>query len=97
MTENGFAVKNENSLTIDQAVQDWDRVEFFRGACEALQAAVFEDGVDVRSYFPWSFLDNFEWGGRIRDALRCHLCGLQDTETVPESVGEILGECALTL
>jgi len=61
VTENGFAVKNENSLTIDQAVQDWDRVEFFRGACEALQAAVFEDGVDVRSYFPWSFLDNFEW------------------------------------
>ncbi|KLO18904.1 glycoside hydrolase family 1 protein [Schizopora paradoxa] len=61
VTENGFAVKGENSLTIDQACQDWDRVEYFKGACEALHAAVFEDGVDIRSYFPWSFLDNFEW------------------------------------
>jgi len=61
VTENGFAVKNENSMPVEQALQDWDRIEYFKGACEALHAAVFEDGVDVRSYFPWSFLDNFEW------------------------------------
>ncbi|KAG9094976.1 Beta-glucosidase 1B [Ceratobasidium sp. UAMH 11750] len=23
--------------------------------------AVFVDGVKIESYFPWSFLDNFEW------------------------------------
>lgn len=61
VTENGFAVKDEDLMPIEQAIQDTDRVEYFRGNCEALLAAVREDGVDVRAYFPWSFLDNFEW------------------------------------
>jgi beta-glucosidase len=61
VTENGFAVKDEDSLLIEEAVKDHDRVEYFRGATESLYKAIYEDGVDVRSYFPWSFLDNFEW------------------------------------
>ncbi|KAH8112866.1 glycoside hydrolase family 1 protein [Phellopilus nigrolimitatus] len=61
VTENGFAVKDENTMSIGQALQDDDRVEYFQGNCEALLAAVHEDGVDIRAYFPWSFLDNFEW------------------------------------
>lgn len=41
-------------MPIDQAVNDTDRVEYFRGSCEALLAAITEDGVDIRSYFGWS-------------------------------------------
>lgn len=54
MTENGFAVMNEKDMPIDQAVNDADRTEYFRGNCEALFAAITEDGVDIRSYFAWS-------------------------------------------
>ncbi|KAG6876600.1 hypothetical protein C0993_001982 [Termitomyces sp. T159_Od127] len=61
VTENGFAVKNEDRLTLEQALDDTDRVDYFKGATRSLMLAIFEDGVDVRSYFPWSFLDNFEW------------------------------------
>ncbi|KAI0061112.1 glycoside hydrolase family 1 protein [Artomyces pyxidatus] len=61
VTENGFAVKDENSKTIEQAVQDFDRVEYFRGMTAAVVAAIVEDGVDIQAYFPWSLLDNFEW------------------------------------
>jgi beta-glucosidase len=61
VTENGFAVKGEDSLPIKEAIKDHDRVEYFRGATESLYKAMHEDGVDIRSYFPWSFLDNFEW------------------------------------
>ena len=57
MTENGFAAMNETNVPIDQAVHDIDRVEYFRGNCEALLAAVIEDGVDIRSYFGWSEFD----------------------------------------
>jgi beta-glucosidase len=35
-------------------------VHFFARHIEALQAAL-EQGVDVRGYFAWSLLDNFEW------------------------------------
>lgn len=41
-------------MTIDQALQDYDRVEYFRGMTAAIYGAVLEDGVPVRAYFPWS-------------------------------------------
>ncbi|KAF9447997.1 glycoside hydrolase family 1 protein [Macrolepiota fuliginosa MF-IS2] len=61
VTENGFAVKDENFIPRDQALADTDRVNYFRGTTASLLAAINEDGVDVRAYFPWSLLDNFEW------------------------------------
>jgi hypothetical protein len=61
VTENGFAVKNEDSMPLAEALKDKDRVNYFRGATDAVLKAINEDGVDIRSYFPWSFLDNFEW------------------------------------
>ncbi|KAK7027949.1 Beta-glucosidase 1B [Paramarasmius palmivorus] len=61
VTENGFAVKDEDSLPREEALKDHDRVQYFRGTTAALLNAVVEDGVDVRAYFPWSLLDNFEW------------------------------------
>ncbi|KAF9652271.1 glycoside hydrolase family 1 protein [Thelephora ganbajun] len=61
VTENGFAVMNETNMPIDRAINDTNRVEYFRGNCEVMLAAITEDGVDIRSYFAWSLLDNFEW------------------------------------
>jgi len=68
VTENGFAVKDESSLTPAEAIKDTDRVEYFRGYTQALLEASAIDGVDIRSYFAWSLLDNFEWaeGYRVR-------------------------------
>ncbi|OJA15195.1 hypothetical protein AZE42_11140 [Rhizopogon vesiculosus] len=61
VTENGFAVKDEHMKPIEEALQDNDRVNYFKGITNTLKDAVLEDGVDVRAYFPWSFVDNFEW------------------------------------
>ncbi|OJT04042.1 Beta-glucosidase 1B [Trametes pubescens] len=61
VTENGFAVKDENSMPVEQAIADNDRVQYFKGNTDALLAARNEDGVDLRAYFAWSLLDNFEW------------------------------------
>lgn len=60
VTENGFAVKGENELSVDDALNDTDRVNYFAGNLEALLGAI-EDGVEIKSYFAWSLLDNFEW------------------------------------
>ena len=54
MTENGFAVKNENSMPLEEAIHDQDRVHYYQGVTTSLLAAVREDGVDVRGYFGWS-------------------------------------------
>lgn len=60
VTENGFSVQGENEFTVEQAVNDVDRVNYFEGNLAALLGAI-DDGVIIKSYFPWSFLDNFEW------------------------------------
>ncbi|TFY52526.1 hypothetical protein EVJ58_g9969 [Rhodofomes roseus] len=56
VTENGFAVKDETSKPIEEALSDHDRVHYFQGTTSALLAAVAEDGVDIRSYFAWKTL-----------------------------------------
>jgi len=58
VTENGYG----NSEELDQAgaVIDTGRIEFLRAYIGAMDTAAF-DGVDVRGYFIWSLLDNFEW------------------------------------
>lgn len=61
VTENGFAVKDEDSKSLEQAIQDDERVHYFQGATDALLSAIKDDGVDIRGYLAWSFLDNFEW------------------------------------
>ncbi|KAJ2920434.1 hypothetical protein H1R20_g8959, partial [Candolleomyces eurysporus] len=61
VTENGFSVKNESDVNADEAVKDFDRVHYFQGTTKALLDAINVDGVDIRAYFPWSFLDNLEW------------------------------------
>lgn len=61
VTENGAAYDDE--LVVEDGekrVHDVDRTQFLRGHLGAILDAA-ETGVDVRGYFYWSLLDNFEW------------------------------------
>jgi beta-glucosidase len=49
VTEHGIATSD-----------DADRIAFTRDALSALHAAI-DDGLDLRGYVHWSWLDNFEW------------------------------------
>ncbi|PWF45526.1 beta-glucosidase [Massilia glaciei] len=57
ITENGMAVADE---IVDGRVRDQPRTDYIRMHLAALDAAMRE-GVDVRGYFYWSLMDNFEW------------------------------------
>jgi beta-glucosidase len=58
LTENGAAF--EDVLGADGTVDDQDRIAFLAGHLGALADAI-DAGVDVRGYFAWSLLDNYEW------------------------------------
>ncbi|GAB3614328.1 glycoside hydrolase family 1 protein [Humibacter ginsengisoli] len=62
ITENGAAfpdvVSHEES---GPAVHDADRIDYLRRHLTAAHRAL-QDGVDLRGYFVWSLMDNFEWG-----------------------------------
>lgn len=58
ISENGMARKD--LLDNDGGVHDPERIHFLRGYLRELRRACAE-GIDVRGYFLWSILDNFEW------------------------------------
>ncbi len=57
ITENGMA---SDDRVVDGQVEDTQRIAFLRRHLAAVDAAI-KAGVDVRGYFVWSLLDNFEW------------------------------------
>ena len=58
ITENGAAF--EDRLNGADTVDDPRRIEYIAGHLDAVRAAIAA-GVDVRGYYVWSLLDNFEW------------------------------------
>ncbi|XP_026870855.2 cytosolic beta-glucosidase isoform X1 [Electrophorus electricus] len=55
ITENGFAQMGPVEL------EDLDRCQFYRDTLQEVSKAIRDDGVNVKGYFAWSLLDNFEW------------------------------------
>jgi beta-glucosidase len=58
ITENGAAFKDE--VSADGKIHDPRRLDYLKNHFIQTRLAM-QDGVDVRGYFVWSFLDNFEW------------------------------------
>jgi beta-glucosidase len=58
ITENGCAC--EDVVDAEGRVDDQARVRYLDSHLRAVAGAI-EDGVDVRGYYTWSLLDNFEW------------------------------------
>ncbi len=59
ITENGCA--DATGPGSDGQVHDTSRVDYLASHLGQLARAI-DDGCDVRGYFAWSLLDNFEWG-----------------------------------
>ncbi|GAA1355093.1 GH1 family beta-glucosidase [Streptomyces beijiangensis] len=58
ITENGAAYDDKPGA--DGTVHDPDRIRYLQAHLDAVHRAV-QDGADVRGYYLWSLLDNFEW------------------------------------
>lgn len=58
LTENGMSC--HDIVSRDGQVHDPNRITFLDRYLSALQCAS-DEGVDIRGYFLWTFLDNFEW------------------------------------
>lgn len=60
ITENGVSQLANKSMSLSEILNDDIRISYHHDHLLALSSAV-RDGADVRGYFVWSFMDDFEW------------------------------------
>ncbi len=58
VSENGMAC--HDTVSLDGKVHDPNRIDYLNRYLLKLGEAI-DEGADVRGYFVWSFMDNFEW------------------------------------
>ena len=57
ITENGAATDDK---VVDGAIDDEQRCRYYQSHLSSVDQAI-RKGVDIRGYFAWSLMDNFEW------------------------------------
>ena len=81
ITENGIACHDWVSL--DGAVHDPNRIDFLHRYLLSLRAAC-DEGVDIRGYFQWSLLDNFEWAEGYEKRFGMVYCDYTTQRRIPK-------------
>lgn len=73
ITENGYAQIGHSSTTVEELFNDTERLSYIRDYLTYLSFAI-RKGANVKGYFVWSLMDNFEWlsGYTIKYGL-CHV------------------------
>ncbi|TVU10027.1 hypothetical protein EJB05_43531 [Eragrostis curvula] len=61
VTETGIAEGNNASIPIKEALKDGHRISFHSNHMQSVNHAI-RDGVNVKGYFSWTFMDCFECG-----------------------------------
>jgi len=94
VTENGAAF--DDPPRADGAlVEDPQRVTYLRDHLAALRRAVAQ-GVDVRGYFAWSLLDNFEWSAGYHPRFGLYHVDFETQRRTPKASARFYGEVIRT-
>ena len=80
ITENGCAYPDE---LINGEVNDQERLDFYKGYLEACNEAI-ANGVQLKGYFAWSFMDNFEWASVYEKRFGLHYVDFETLERTPK-------------
>ncbi|KAM7506888.1 hypothetical protein LguiA_017341 [Lonicera macranthoides] len=62
ITENGYLEEDNPTQSLKDALNDPDRIMYIHDHILRIKEAVDESNANVKGYFAWSLMDNFEWG-----------------------------------
>jgi beta-glucosidase len=85
ITENGAAYPDV--VTPDGKIHDECRLDYLRQHISQVRLAM-HDGVDVRGFFVWTLLDNFEWGHGFTKRFGLVRVGFEKQERTIKDSGE---------
>ncbi len=80
ITENGCSYEDTE---VNSIIADQKRIEFFEGYLEACSKAI-QNGVNLKGYFIWSLLDNFEWASGYTKRFGIHYVDFKTQERIPK-------------
>ena len=81
ITENGCALDDR---VVDGKVHDQKRIDFLEGYITECHTAI-QEGVKLKGYFLWSFLDNFEWASGFTRRFGIHFTDFATGERIPKA------------
>ncbi|KDP35757.1 hypothetical protein JCGZ_10529 [Jatropha curcas] len=61
ITENGIDEHNNETQSPEEAVQDQWRTQYYQAHLWNVLGSIREYNVNVKGYFAWSYLDNYDW------------------------------------
>ncbi|KAJ3680035.1 hypothetical protein LUZ60_016313 [Juncus effusus] len=82
ITENGYAQASSSNAANEDIINDIDRLQFMQGHLTYLSSAI-RKGADVRGYFVWSLIDNFEWSFGYSLRFGLHHVDFRTQERIP--------------
>ena len=81
ITENGMSA--HDIVSLDGKVHDPNRIDFLNRHLLELEKAI-NDGTDVRGYFQWSLMDNFEWAKGYTDRFGLVYIDYETQQRIPK-------------
>ena len=88
VTENGCAA--EDYAKPEGTVEDPERIAYIHGHLDAILEAI-DEGVDVRGYFYWSLMDNFEWAEGYSKRFGLHYVEFDTGRRIPSAARSSTG------
>lgn len=80
ITENGLPVDGKNK---EELLNDQDRIDYVKSVLIPLHQAI-EEGIDVRGYYLWSLMDNFEWSAGFDARYGIFYTDYENLERIPK-------------
>ncbi len=82
ITENG-CVQNDVLNGNEDACHDHKRIKYLQEHFKVCKKAIV-NGIDLKGYFLWSFIDNFEWAEGYSKRFGIVYCDYQDMRRIPK-------------
>lgn len=81
ITENGCAF--DDHIENDE-INDTQRIDYYNGYLNACHDAI-QNGVKLKGYFAWSFMDNFEWASGYSKRFGIHYVDYKTLKRTPKA------------